>query len=613
MRFTKTLLPLVLALGWISAVQAAPWRFVVAGDTRGSDSWGINNTIVPELAGQIVGMSTKPGFVLVPGDLVNAGNTTGAFSKWKEYMAPVYSAGIAVYPVIGNHDTSGLAAWNTVFGPDIPDNGPTGEINRTYAITYNNALILNLDSEVNVNYVNQTWINQQLALRNPATTPHVFAQAHRPLFHVSSHYDTLDNQTLANQTARNAFVTSLKNAGGRSYFTGHDHLYDHARLDDGGATYNDFQQFVVGSGGAPTNGAPSYSWGNWTNPTTTPTPVSYDLTYGYLTVDIDGPNATYTWYRRNTTDLGVAGTYSADDPLHRDVYSYVLGGVLWDGGATNGNWNSNNNWDSNAALVDGSALTFAGSVQTTTTNNSTLTHVGQVTLKGGFTCSGATTLALDAGMSNYLDNTWGINSTLSANQSFYGSSGTLTFSGTLDTNGKALSIDGPGNHTFSNAISGAGSLTKTGTGKLTLGGNNTYAGATAVAGGTLQITGSAQDTVGVTVAAGAILDLARGGSQSALKDTTPVANNGLLTVSTAGQALGTLSGSGSTSVAGNMSLTADSIVQNTLTIGAGATVTIRETTGGSANAVPEPGTWMLLAAGTVCLLPLVRRLKRRTA
>jgi hypothetical protein len=71
----------------------------------------------------------------------------------------------------------------------------------------------------------------------------------------------------------------------------------------------------------------------------------------------------------------------------------------------------------------------------------------------------------------------------------------------------------------------------------------------------------------------------------------------------------TVSGAGSTSVLANSSLTADSIVQNTLSIGAGATVTIRETAGGSVSAVPEPGTWALLIAGAACCLPLLRRLR----
>lgn len=65
--------------------------------------------------------------------------------------------------------------------------------------------------------------------------------------------------------------------------------------------------------------------------------------------------------------------------------------------------------------------------------------------------------------------------------------------------------------TYSGILSGPGLLTKTGTGILTLSGNNTYAGPTTVNAGTLSL-GSAylNDTVAVTIASGATLDLSHG-------------------------------------------------------------------------------------------------------
>jgi autotransporter-associated beta strand protein len=65
---------------------------------------------------------------------------------------------------------------------------------------------------------------------------------------------------------------------------------------------------------------------------------------------------------------------------------------------------------------------------------------------------------------------------------------------------------------------------------------------------------------------------------------------------------GAISGPGNTTVADGASLLASSIVQDTLTIGAGGSVTIRATPGsaGEANAVSEPSTWILMAVGLLC-------------
>jgi hypothetical protein len=61
-----------------------------------------------------------------------------------------------------------------------------------------------------------------------------------------------------------------------------------------------------------------------------------------------------------------------------------------------------------------------------------------------------------------------------------------------------------------------------------------------------------------------------------------------------------LSGTGNTTLSASTQLTATSVVQNTLTIGAGATLTISAISGGSTavtsslTAVPEPATWTML-------------------
>jgi len=257
----------VMALGAVAILvvvssasfAAAPWKFIVSGDSRGGDN-GINAPILAEIASQIVGHN--PDFVLFPGDLVS-GYTTPAILEsqllnWRTTMQPVYAAGIGVYTIRGNHDAGSVTAWNNVFtgAYALPGNGPAGEQNFTYSVSHKNALVLGLDQYVTSHRVNQPWVDAQLATNS---SPHVFAFGHDPAFE-AQHGDCLDSYP-AN---RDAFWQSLADAGARAYFAGHDHFYDHARVNDGnGDLDDDLHQYIVGTAGAPLR--------DWTPPTSAPT------------------------------------------------------------------------------------------------------------------------------------------------------------------------------------------------------------------------------------------------------------------------------------------------------------------------------------------------------
>lgn len=276
-----------------------PWRFAVFSDTHVTNQAGV----LPEIAAAVVADGVK--LVLCSGDIAEGGlGATRAelqdqLLRWRDAMGPVYSNGIGVYVVRGNHEddvADGLAAWTNVFsGPyAMPGNGPAGESNLTYSFTFNNALFLGLDEYVNIHQVNQAWLDQRLAGN---ALPHVFPFGHEAAFKVF-HGDCLGSVP----TNRNAFWSSIAAAGARAYFCGHDHFFDVARIDDGdGDASDDVFQCEVGTSGGWFMAQYNY---NGTNAPYAPVNVHHVTNeYGYLLVEVDGTantnlGVTMTWKRR---------------------------------------------------------------------------------------------------------------------------------------------------------------------------------------------------------------------------------------------------------------------------------------------------------------------------
>jgi hypothetical protein len=315
------LLPvLLLVLGGLFAYSARAgetWKFIVVGDSRGKDN-GVNTEVLRPLAARIA--QSGADFLLFNGDLTTGSlrraTTKRYLEQWRATMAPVYEAGIKVYPIAGNHewiDFNLPETWRQVF-PELPGNGPKGEEKMTYSFTHKNALVIALDVYFGHRHrVDQKWLDKQLAARDAKAQPHVFVSAHEPAY--SAHHKVcLDDEP----EARDAFIQSLVNAGCRTYFCGHDHFYANAAVTGFLAKNRPivFHQVIAGTGGAPV-----YDWngrydGN-NGEGRTVADIYHDEHWGgYCQVEVDGLRVTVKYMKR--LDAGGYATaetfsYEADD------------------------------------------------------------------------------------------------------------------------------------------------------------------------------------------------------------------------------------------------------------------------------------------------------------
>jgi hypothetical protein len=241
------------------------WKFVVFADSpdpAGNTTTGVSPDLIP-IAKAVA--AEKPDLTLYMGDLIDgwmltkaspvAGNYTGQFKNWMEYVAPIHNytdgTGIPLYIVRGNHEDGPnqtiaplLDAYLATAAAGMPANGPPGEEKLTYSFTHKGAKFLANDNYIAHDgikeTVNQSWVNGQLT---QDTRPFMFVFGHSPAYAVVNDTEEDDYAIDVHSLQRDIFWKSMVDNNVSAYFCGHAHLYVR-----GG--FRGVQQIVSGNAGA---------------------------------------------------------------------------------------------------------------------------------------------------------------------------------------------------------------------------------------------------------------------------------------------------------------------------------------------------------------------------
>ncbi len=328
----------------------ASLRFGILADTRCGElppDWnetGVNTAAVNAIAREM--LNDNVDLVLANGDLIHGQffpfdwtPVTEMYTAWTNAMGPVHSAGVPIYPVPGNHEyycgtfhvhtnetgPRAMVAWSNFFG-ELPKNGPSNRLGRTYGFSFSNAFFMGFDQYevegdesylLNTNFtceVQNQWVSEQLASNS---LRHIFVFGHFPAFTLVTDFEEFcggGSLELGGLAQRQAFWDGIGVAGCRVYFGSHQHFY--ARSTASISNGPTLQHVVIGNSGAPhedwdgsyaENGQhgvtilPEYHEGN-------------EHVYGYILVEVDELTVTVTY--RASLDL-ITWT-------NRDSFSYTL-------------------------------------------------------------------------------------------------------------------------------------------------------------------------------------------------------------------------------------------------------------------------------------------------
>ena len=253
MKFFGKFLLLLLLAGTLAAQNApaalnaevkSPFSFVAYGDIRFMDPSNTKDSdpvrrkiLVQKIANE------KPAILLITGDLVANGGSAAQWTVFDQETEPLRSAGVKVYPALGNHDLRG----------DLPvalDNYfrrfPHLVRSRYYSVRADNVMIFTLDSALDdPGGPEMQWFDSQIQAL-PKEVQFVVVQLHHPPLTRSSDSVFGGGHSARGQEKDMAQFLESRAAKSRAKFivvAGHVHNYE--RYERNGVMY-----VVTGGGGA---------------------------------------------------------------------------------------------------------------------------------------------------------------------------------------------------------------------------------------------------------------------------------------------------------------------------------------------------------------------------
>ncbi len=300
---------LILAMLSTGAQAQSSFRFVSWADTKSA------RDELSELSDQAALLT--PELTIYQGDLESSGFTLSGMNAWKEAMDGQLTGNTApngmfdiTFPVRGNHDDSNTGGWQDYFEFQATADfvGATnytnmsGEEDLTYSFDYENAHFIGVDvtgSASAITSVQVAWIDDDLTSAESRGLTHAFIYFHGPIYCVDGHCSCRQRVCSISSSVENLIEVFNRHPIVSATFHGHEHTYAHTYIDetripaDGafeGVTHA-FHQFVTGSAGAGPRSCDPALRCDYSMPEN-----------GFVTVDVNGPIVTVTFYRRGSMD-----------------------------------------------------------------------------------------------------------------------------------------------------------------------------------------------------------------------------------------------------------------------------------------------------------------------